>query len=284
MATPLVSVIIPVYNCEKYVESSVRSIMNQSYRNLEIIITDDCSTDSSYIILEKLSKEDKRIILIKNNINLKIVKTLNNMIAISNGKYIARMDADDISHINRIEKQVDFLEKHTDYSFCGTQSFFIDENNCYLWKSMLPESYKDIKLFSNYSNPFAHPSILAKSECFKSDNYDEEFLYAEDFHLWKIFLKKYKAANLCERLLYYRILNTSISRNNDSKQKQNFIDAKLSEDLDVNIFKIRKIDALVSLIFYKKYKVRIYYFVAAIIFSFKKAIFWVTKKGRKIDV
>ena len=94
---PLVSVIIPCYNAEKYVESAIRSIMNQTYKNLEIIITDDCSTDDTLEILQKLAKEDSRIKLYKNETNLKIVKTLNNMISQANGKYIARMDADDIS-------------------------------------------------------------------------------------------------------------------------------------------------------------------------------------------
>ena len=144
---PLVSVIIPCYNAEKYVESSIRSIMSQTYRNLEIIITDDCSTDGTFEILQKLVKEDSRIKLYKNEINLKIVKTLNNMIEVSLGKYIARMDADDISLPKRIEKQVAFLEQNTDISFLGTNAVLIDEKNFVIGKSHLPLSPNDINIY-----------------------------------------------------------------------------------------------------------------------------------------
>ena len=85
---PLVSVIIPCYNASKYVEQAIRSIMNQTYKNLEIIVTDDCSTDDTFEILQNLAKQDSRIKLYKNETNLKIVKTLNNMILQANGKYI----------------------------------------------------------------------------------------------------------------------------------------------------------------------------------------------------
>ena len=110
MNKPLVSVIIPCYNAEKYVEEAIRSIMTQTYSNLEIIVTDDCSSDNTLMILETLAAEDSRIKVIKNEKNLKIVKSLNNMIEVAQGKYIARMDADDISLPERIEKQVSFLD------------------------------------------------------------------------------------------------------------------------------------------------------------------------------
>ena len=114
MNNPLVSVIIPCYNAEKYVEEAVRSIMTQRYKNIEILVTEDCSTDNTLKILKNLEKEDSRIKVIQNKKNLKIVKSLNNMINIAQGKYIARMDADDISLPERIEKQVRFMEENPD--------------------------------------------------------------------------------------------------------------------------------------------------------------------------
>src|SRR5690242_9188533 len=99
---PLVSVIIPCFNAEKFVEDAVHSIMQQSYPNLEIIAIDDCSTDSTLNALKKLCAEDARIKLLMNEKNLGLVSTLNKGINSAEGKYIARMDADDISHVNRI--------------------------------------------------------------------------------------------------------------------------------------------------------------------------------------
>lgn len=164
---PLVSVTIPCYNAEKYVESAVCSIMNQTYKNLEIIITDDCSTDKTFEILQRLAKEDSRIKLYKNETNLKIVKTLNNMIFQANGKYIARMDADDVSLPERIEKQVLFLEQNSDFSFCGTNAYHIDENGKTIDKSVLPETFEDNKFFLKFYSTFYHPTVMIRSDVYK---------------------------------------------------------------------------------------------------------------------
>lgn len=169
---PLVSVIIPCYNAEKYVESAVRSIMNQFYKNLEIIVTDDCSTDDTLEILQNLAKEDSRIKLYKNEANLRIVKTLNNMILQANGKYIARMDADDFSLPERIEKQVLFLEQNSDFSFCGTNVYKIDENRKIVGKSVLPETFEDNKLFLKFYSTFYHPTVIFRSDVYKKNLYD----------------------------------------------------------------------------------------------------------------
>lgn len=164
---PLVSVIIPCYNAEKYIEQAVHSIIKQTYKNLEIIVTDDCSTDKTFEILQRLAKEDSRIKLYKNETNLKIVKTLNNQISQVNGKYIARMDADDISLPKRIEKQVEFLENHTDYGFCGTNAYHIDENGKTIGKSVLPETFEDNKFFLKFYSTFYHPTVMIRSDVYK---------------------------------------------------------------------------------------------------------------------
>lgn len=216
----LVSVIIPCYNAEKYVESAVRSIMSQSYKNLEIIVTDDCSTDNTLKILQNLAKEDSRIKLYKNETNLKIVKTLNNMILQANGKYIARMDADDISLPRRIEKQVDFLENNIDFSFCGTNAYHIDENGKIIGKSILPETFEDNKFFLKFYSTFYHPTVMICSDVYKKNLYDQEFLYAEDYELWSrlIFEKKLKGANLQNKLFLYRIFNNQSSEKHRKEQ------------------------------------------------------------------
>lgn len=217
---PLVSVIIPCYNAEKYVESAVRSIMNQTYKNLEIIITDDCSTDGTFAILKKLVAEDSRIKLFKNETNLKIAKTLNNMIQFANGKYIARMDADDISLPGRVEKQVDFLEANPDIAFCGTNAFFINENNKRTGKTSLPITFEDNKFFLQFYSTFFHPTVVIRSEIYKQNLYDADFLYAEDYELWArmIFQENLKGVNLSERLFEYRVFNGQSSSVHQEKQ------------------------------------------------------------------
>lgn len=217
---PLVSVIIPVYNAEKYVEQAVRSIMVQTYKNLEILITDDCSTDGSFAILQKLAKEDSRIKLFTNEHNQKIVRTLNTLVERAKGKYIARMDADDISLQKRIEKQVCFMEAHPDIAICGTNAWHIDEKGKRRGKSTLPLRFEDCKIFMKYFSPFYHPSIMAKSEILKANPYLESFLYAEDYELWVrlIFRQSYKCENLKERLFKYRIFKKQTSNINSKKQ------------------------------------------------------------------
>ena len=129
MTTPMISVVMPVYNAEKYVAEAVESILQQTYTDFEFIIIDDCSTDNSYGILQTYAAKDIRIRLFKNDVNNKLPNTLNFGIAQSNGKYIARMDADDISLPERFAKQVEFMESHPEIGVCGTLiKEFIDEN------------------------------------------------------------------------------------------------------------------------------------------------------------
>lgn len=245
---PLVSVIIPCYNTEKYVEQAVRSIMNQSYKNLEIIVTDDCSTDNSFEILKKLADEDSRIKLFRNESNLKIVKTLNKMIDLANGKYIARMDADDISLSMRIEKQVKFMEENPDFAICGTNAWIINENNSVIGKSYLPVKLDDVNIYIEYASPFFHPAVMLRASIFKKNLYNEKYLYAEDFELWKRILLLGKGSNLKEKLFAYRILNTSISRNKTSSVVQNNIKKDISRKIDSNAKKLRGLFVKANLI------------------------------------
>ena len=211
---PLVSVIIPVYNCEKYVESAVRSIMNQTYKNLEIIVTDDCSTDNSYQILCKLADEDSRIKLYRNKENLKLIKTLNNMISISKGEYIARMDADDISLISRIYKQVEFLEVNKEIGLCGTFANIINENDKIIDKIKLPKNNNKIAKSLVYMCPFYHPTVMVRAVIYKKNLYSEEWVHLEDYELWcrLAYLENVQMGILPERLFCYRKTSTQITQ------------------------------------------------------------------------
>lgn len=167
----LVSVLIPTYNVEKYIEEAVNSILNQTYRNLEIIIIDDCSSDDTFNILKSMESKDKRIKLLRNKINSKIAVTLNNGLKIAKGKYIARMDGDDISALDRIEKKVQFLEDNISLDMVGCSLISIDIYNNKIGKST---SYSDIELLNKtikYVSPLSHIWVAKKNVYDKLDGY-----------------------------------------------------------------------------------------------------------------
>lgn len=235
----LVSVIMSVYNSEKYVEESVRSIMKQSYSNLEVLIADDCSTDNSYEILLKLANEDSRIKLIKNSSNLKLAKTLNKLISLCKGKYIARMDSDDISHPDRIKEQLKFLENNLDIDFCGTNAIIINENGKERGTTKIPTGATDCKNYFRYGNVFIHPSVMLRADILQKNLYSENFKYAQDYELWGrlLFKENKKGLNLNQNLLYYRVSTIQVTHSHREEQ------AKLAASV-LNIYKIEEIEDL----------------------------------------
>jgi glycosyltransferase involved in cell wall biosynthesis len=213
----LVSIILPVYNAEKYLEKSISSILQQTYTNLEVIIIDDGSTDGSFEIIESFAKSDCRIISISRS-NKGLVETLNEGISIATGKYIVRMDADDVSYFNRIEEQVDFLRKNLEYVIVGSWADVIDVNGDIVGVYNYPkvnDFYIRIGLF--WHNQFIHPSVMIRSGVLKECGYSPKFKHVEDYELWTRILKYGKGHNLDKSLIKYRILETSITRQNRSK-------------------------------------------------------------------
>lgn len=214
MSKPLVSVIIPCYNAEKFVEQAVRSIMEQTYQNLEIICINDCSKDNTGEILQKLAKEDSRIVYVNNEVNLKLPKTLNKGIALAKGEYIARMDADDISLPERIEKQIQFMLLNENIDIVGCNSQHIDSNNNVLnYRTFLPTSPQIISFQMPFRCVLIHPAILAKKTFFVDMNgFNESLVYAEDYELWvRAVAHNKKISNLDGVLLQYRIHNNQSS-------------------------------------------------------------------------
>lgn len=209
---------MPVYNAEKYVSEAIESILNQTYADFEFIIIDDCSTDTSYQILQKYSAMDKRIKLLKNSQNSKLPKTLNKGISESIGKYIARMDADDISLPDRFSEQVEFMESHPDIGVCGTwiKEFLNDTSNIVRIGNDYPTDSEQIMtsmLF--YGCSIAHPTVIIRREVLSSLNlkYDESLAgVAEDYDLWtRLLCNGVKFANLPNFLLLYRKSTTQVT-------------------------------------------------------------------------
>ena len=163
---PLVSVVMPVYNGERFLKDAIESILNQTYKNFEFIIVDDGSTDDSLKIIKEYQKKDKRIRLIENKKNLGQAKSLNKGLSLAKGKYYAKMDSDDIACKKRIEKEVDFLERNNDYVIVGSNLEIIDENNNTIGYRFYPQKNKEIRKLIIIKSPFAHPSVMIKWQIF----------------------------------------------------------------------------------------------------------------------
>ncbi len=198
------SVVLAVHNGEKYISQAVESILNQTFPNFEFIIINDGSTDSTSRILN--SHTDPRIRLIENKLNRGLVACLNTGIMLSRGKYIARMDADDIADLHRLEKQFDFMESHPEIGICGSyiRVFFEGTGKSQVVK--FPENDKAIRAFTFFQAPFSHPSVMLRKSVLDSYEleYPDQFYRAEDYAFWTELLKYTQAANLPEVLLHYR--------------------------------------------------------------------------------
>lgn len=203
---PLVSVILPVYNCETTITEAIDSIVNQTYSNWELIVCDDCSTDKSYEILKSYKEKlGKKMILLQNQKNSKIATTLNHCLKYAKGIYIARMDGDDRSKTNRFEKQVDFLNKHLDIDCVGAGMEIFDENG--IRGIRRGEEYPNKKsIFKRV--PFSHPTIMMRKKVYLQLNgyrVSSETLRAEDLDLWfRFWNANFKGYNLQDILLEYR--------------------------------------------------------------------------------
>jgi len=203
MISPRVTVLMPVYNGERFLHESLQSILCQSFADYEFIIIDDGSTDNSLTIIQSIS--DSRIQLIRNEINLGLVATLNKGVKLALGEYIARMDQDDVSWPDRLTKQVDFMDNNKHIGVCGSWVRFIPKGNNYIWK--LPESSEEIRCWLFSTVGVAHPSVMLRKQLFLDYDlfYTSAFQYIEDYELWVRAIQFMDFANIQEPLLDYRI-------------------------------------------------------------------------------
>lgn len=209
MTSPMISVVMPVYNAEKYVVEAIESILNQTYSDFEFIIIDDCSTDNTFKVLQSYILKDNRIRLFRNVMNRKQAYTKNRAIELAQGKYIAFMDADDISLPVRFEKQIEFMESHPEVGVCGTWIEVFSEESSQTTCIKYPVEHKliSVKLLFD-ENCIAHPSTFLRRDIF----FDLQIYYnlslqgyAEDYELWVRLLEQgVLFYNLPEILLMYR--------------------------------------------------------------------------------
>ena len=216
-SNPLVSVLMSTYNRYDFLKESIDSILNQTYQNFELIVVLEYCDNQD--IIEKILKEynDARIKIIKNTSKLGFSKSLNIGFDAANGKYVARMDDDDISLPERFERQVDFLENNPDIGACGTRAeFFMYASGVFNYIPTDPEEVK-VKMLS--FSPICHPSIMMRKEAFDRYKlrYDPNY-FTEDYELWSRAIEYIKIANLDDVLLRYRASNQNATAGSNEQK------------------------------------------------------------------
>lgn len=199
---PKVTVLMPVYNGEKYLKEAITSILSQTFNDFEFLIIDDGSTDSSVDIINSYS--DYRINLVRNSQNHGLIYTLNKGLDIAKGDYIARMDCDDISAPERLQKQVLFLDENSSVDICGSWIHSFGENINNLWKTKANDGEIRSELIFNSS--IAHATVVFRNKSLSKYNlrYNDRHQHAEDYGLWVSATRFLKFANLQEALYKYR--------------------------------------------------------------------------------
>ncbi len=219
MSKPLVSVIMACYNAGECVQQAIDSILRQSYCNFEFIIIDDGSSDNTFHILNKNKTLDDRITIWRNEKNLGLSASLNKAIALCNGTLIARMDADDEAVLDRLQKQVNFMNEHVEVDILGTSVFTRDQVGAERGPVIqMPTEHDQIINRIFRKTLVLHPTIMLRSKVYKDlGQYDPSIRWAEDADLWYRIYDQVKWANLAEPLLIYTVkkrLNGKIVINN----------------------------------------------------------------------
>lgn len=210
----MISVLMPIFNSRQYLKDSVSSILNQIYGHFELLLLDDGSTDSPKVIIDEFN--DSRIRYYREDDNKGIVYQLNKGIDLAKGKYIARMDADDIANIYRFDVQIKYLENpnNNNIDVLGTNAIkFGDVDGLIDFKNYTP---KQISFLLNFYCPLLHPTVMIRKSVFDGGlRYLEEYKYAEDFALWRIIDNGNNIAIIPDFLLNYRSHINQTNRNNN---------------------------------------------------------------------
>lgn len=206
---PLVSIVTPLYNSEKFIKETIESVLSQTYTNWEMLIVNDCSKDNGASIVEKYSKKDKRIKLFNNKKNMGVSFTRNKAINLSQGKYIAFLDSDDLWHKEKLKKQIKMMEEKN-ISLSYTAYTKMNEDGSLRGKIEVPEKVNYKKLLKG--NIMGCLTVIARKDILK-DSYFRQ-TKQEDYILWLELLKKVEFSyGIQESLAFYRVLENSRSSN-----------------------------------------------------------------------
>lgn len=228
-----ISVIMPVYNAEKYLKEAIDSILEQTYSDFEFIIINDCSSDDSEEII--MSYDDERIVYLKNEENLGVARTLNKGLDAAKGEYIARMDSDDISLPDRFSVQIDFMESNRNIAVCGTSVQLFGSTNMLVRNS---DNSKKSKIDLLFSSCLAHPSVMIRKSALNELNlrYDINFEKIEDYDLWVNLSRRYDICSIDKVLLKYRTHDKQVTQNYDDAvySKLRNLKRRFLEELNIN--------------------------------------------------
>jgi len=227
---PKVSVVMSVYNGERYLREAIDSILCQTYTDFEFIIVDDGSQDDTPRILS--GYKDKRIRVITNQSNIGLTKSLNKGIALAKAKYIARMDADDISLPTRLERQVVILDNYPEISVVSSWVIYIDKQGSQIVVRRVPPWERTRKIF-HYENLIVHGAVMFRKPCFDLvGGYDESRFFGQDRYLWKKMIDKNFGFHIIQEPLYKFRLSTeniSVKDKNKSRGSEKSIEVREKE-------------------------------------------------------
>lgn len=215
---PKISIVMPLYNSGNLIHFTIKSILNQTHTNFELILINDASKDDTLNVIKEYQKKDKRIKIINNKQNLGISLASNKGLAAAKGKYIAMMDHDDISLPERFEKQIAYLEKNKDIFLIGTGNKYIDKDGNILNKiKTITNPDKIKKEIISGTNRICHPSIMFRNET--KIKYREKIYYAQDVDFFLQLLSENKVlTNIPDVLFHYRVHDTQTSMEKRNKQ------------------------------------------------------------------
>ena len=221
---PKISLIMSVYNGEDYLSEAIESVLNQTFKEFELIVINDCSTDSTSQILDKYEKLDNRVKVHTNEVNLRLPSSLNKAISYAQGKYIARMDADDICLPQRLEKQYHFMEKNPHISLSSCRFMTLKNGVVSSGGCGGKNDTDSIKALLLVTNPILHPGIIAKADVIRELGYDKNFTCTEDMELWTRFIiAGYEVQIMSEYLMIYRLHDKQITETTLQKQHKEVI-------------------------------------------------------------
>lgn len=208
---PLVSVSMPAFNAEHYIVEAIESMLAQSYKNFELIVCDDGSTDNTREIIDRF--DDPRIVKIFSKVNRGLIATRNEIASLAKGKYLALLDADDLAFPDRLALQVSCLEAG-DADLCGADHWTLNQGTGAIKPSRQRHSDSDIKALLTVCSPLCNPAVMGRIDIFRGHPYQSTYTHAEDYCLWtQIALAGYKFINIPKKLIIYRLHPTQTSVN-----------------------------------------------------------------------
>ena len=256
---PKISVIMSVYNGEKYLREAIESILNQTFTDFEFIIVNDGSTDNSLEIIQ--SYDDERIRIINNEKNIGLTKSLNKALKVAKGEYIARQDADDVSLPNRFEEQTKYFEEHPETALLGTGIYKIDKNGRIVGKRIVLAKTCGKYPF-NGNRPLSHGCMMFKKKIIDElRGYNELFRYAQDYELWLRITKRYEVRNLTQTLYKLRVHDESVVSKRTAEQALYHLLAQwlIKNDLRTEILETIKNKSILDVYSYLNKSEKIYF-------------------------